>query len=771
MEQTTVNDAGVAAGEQAGNTSRRCFPSWLALLAALAVSLIAAGGVVRLQRLADTYRQTELSLLRASNIADQCHLSQQHFLGRGALGPDDVKTWKKESSGLDTAMGTALQSDSLSQTLAHVKRAFGHYQAGAVKEEQSLAARQAKQAQTIDAVQTSSAWQLYRQSLVDVADEYDHRASQIQHIAEGVILLAFLAAASCLFMSFRRFGADRYTSAALTTQNELLRRSEKRFRSLVQNASEVMAILGEDGTAFYLSPAVRRMWGYTPESLVGKHLFDVISPDDQKQVQELFGQARGRAGKSFTGEASVRHQNESWRCCHIVMLNLLAEPEVNGIVVTFRDITQLKQGQEALRQAKGSLEVRVAERTADLAKANSELQTEICERQALEEERERLLADALERADHDPLTGLVNHRAFHKRLEEEADRALRQGTTLAIALLDLDNFKFFNDAYSHMVGDEVLREVGRVLKGCCRSYDVLARYGGDEFAMLMPGTSAAEVPLLAARLRERLAEAMYRPPDSDTAIPLSMSMGIAVFPDDEPVRLAALELADARLLRSKTGGEETDGAETLRKSLNDSVAGFSMLDALLTAVNNKDRYTRRHSEDVMTFSLQIAREMELDAATQDNLATAALLHDVGKIGVPDSVLRKPSALTPEEIEVIKHHPMMGSVIVAAVLGLEATLDAVRHHHERWDGLGYPFGLKGLEIPFDARLMAVADAFSAMTTDRPYRKGHPESEALGFLAEGSGTQWDPDCVTAFLSARRKLRGEPESPPLSSGIIAG
>ena len=235
-----------------------------------------------------------------------------------------------------------------------------------------------------------------------------------------------------------------------------------------------------------------------------------------------------------------------------------------------------------------------------------------------------------------------------------------------------------------------------------------------------------------------------------------MSLGISIFPDDEAGRLAALELADARLLRAKTGAEETDEADVLRKSLNEAVEGFSMLDALVTAVNNKDRYTRRHSEDVMTYSLQIARELGLDEAAQETLATAALLHDVGKIGVPDFVLRKPSGLNAEEIEIIKHHPVMGAVIVAAVPGLEKTLDAVRHHHERWDGLGYPGGLKELDIPFSARLMAVADAFSAMTTDRPYRKGHAEEKALGFLAEGSGTQWDPDCVQAFLTARRGVR---------------
>ena len=167
-----------------------------------------------------------------------------------------------------------------------------------------------------------------------------------------------------------------------------------------------------------------------------------------------------------------------------------------------------------------------------------------------------------------------------------------------------------------------------------------------------------------------------------------------------------------------------------------------MLNALVTAVDTKDRYTRRHSEDVMSYSYQIACELGLDGRTQHHVMLAALLHDVGKIGVPDRVLRKPGRLTGEEYESIKQHPMMGAIIVGAVPGFEATLDGIRHHHERWDGDGYPFGLRGEEIPLIARLMAVADAYSAMTTDRPYRKGMAEDVADALLLAGAGTQWDP-----------------------------
>ena len=229
----------------------------------------------------------------------------------------------------------------------------------------------------------------------------------------------------------------------------------------------------------------------------------------------------------------------------------------------------------------------------------------------------------------------------------------------------------------------------------------------------------------------------YRPPGYDTEIPLSLSVGTAVFPDESPSRLDVVALADARLYRVKSGGDAQGESEHLRTAMSRSVEGFSMLDALVAAVDNKDRYTRRHSEDVLTYSLQIAEALGLDEPTRHTVAVAALLHDVGKIGVPDAILRKPGALTDAEFEAIKQHPMMGRVMVGAVPGFEGTLDAVRHHHERWDGGGYPFGLSGEEIPLLARLMAVADAFSAMTTDRPYRKGMGAAQARAVLDAGRG----------------------------------
>ncbi|MBV9850057.1 MAG: diguanylate cyclase [Armatimonadetes bacterium] len=370
------------------------------------------------------------------------------------------------------------------------------------------------------------------------------------------------------------------------------------------------------------------------------------------------------------------------------------------------------------------------------------------------EAKQELLAEAIERAERDPLTGLLNHRAFHKRLEEEADRAQREGTSLAVAVLDLDNFKFFNDTYGHITGDDVLRRIATALQEGCRPTDILARYGGDEFALLVPDVRSGGAAQVAARLTAHLEGLGYQPPAGGTQIPLVFSVGVALFPDEGATRLEVIELADARLRRAKTGAGDGARALDMCATLARSLEGFSMLDALVTAVDNKDRYTHRHCEDVLAYSLEIARELELDEKTQRVVATAALLHDVGKIGVPDAILRKPGRLTEAESGAVQQHPMMGAIIVGAVPGFEGTLDAIRHHHERWDGGGYPGGLCGEEIPFLARLMAVADAYSAMTTDRPYRKGMCPAQALSVLEQGAGTQWDPECVHAFLRTRRR-----------------
>ena len=210
--------------------------------------------------------------------------------------------------------------------------------------------------------------------------------------------------------------------------------------------------------------------------------------------------------------------------------------------------------------------------------------------------------------------------------------------------MDVDNFKFFNDAYGHLAGDDLLRQVAQALLSCCGPQDTLARFGGDEFALLMPGATSGEAERLAESLRQAVLLVGCRPPGYDISIPLTLSFGSACLPEDGCGRMALLEAADARLRVAKTGGDDDGQAVRLRRSLARSVEGFSMLDALVTAVDNKDRYTRKHSEDVMAYSLQIARELGLDENTQHVVEVAALLTMSARSASPTKSSASPAHL-------------------------------------------------------------------------------------------------------------------------------
>jgi diguanylate cyclase (GGDEF)-like protein len=384
----------------------------------------------------------------------------------------------------------------------------------------------------------------------------------------------------------------------------------------------------------------------------------------------------------------------------------------------------------------------------------------------------RLYRLAVDAADHDGVTGLLNHRAIIHQVSIRIKEAARSGQPLAVFLVDLDNFKRINDTHGHLVGDQILKCAATVLQEFCEQGYVAGRYGGDEFILLCPGADAAGARLIADSLKARLKQAEVSRPGGGS-LPVSASFGVALYPQMATSQHELLALADVNLYESKAKGtgaivglDEPEEEETY------TAGSFTVLDALVTAVDKRDHYTRKHSEDVTEYSLMIARELGLSEETMRTLRIAGLLHDLGKIAIPDAILRKPSALTDEEFEVMKQHPVLGYLIVSAIPSLAETLPAIRHHHERWDGRGYPDQLAGEDIPLLGRLMAVPDAFSAMTTDRPYRKGMPVSEALKRLREGSGTQFDPTMVMAFVRALEAAeQGNSEEAPLQQPVWVG
>ncbi|BDI33887.1 hypothetical protein CCAX7_59380 [Capsulimonas corticalis] len=489
-----------------------------------------------------------------------------------------------------------------------------------------------------------------------------------------------------------------------------LRQERQRFRSFAESLGAGLLLTDLDDVIQYANPRMAEITGYEISEIMGRRALDLfLSPEDRETMRGNNRERSSGASGRYEIEIVRKDGERRW---------------VEVDVVPYRDEKQ---------QIVGTLATN----------------TDISARKALERDRDLALKDAEERADRDPLTNLLNHRTFYKRLDEEANRAQRDGSTLAVVMMDIDNFKFFNDTYGHATGDDVLRHVATRLQALCRQYDCVARFGGDEFALLLPRVGTNTAGEIEARLRAGLENITHLLPNRQAAVPITVSLGASLLPHNAADRRGVVRQADERLRRVKTGGAIEAEADQVRASMTGRVDGFSMLDALVTAVDNKDRYTRKHSEDVMWYSLMIAEELGLEEKTRHTVAVSALLHDVGKIGIPDAVLRKPGKLTPEEYETVKQHPMMGAIMVGAIAGLEDTLDAVRHHHERWDGDGYPFGLRGAETPLIARLMAVADALSAMTTDRPYRKGMERDRALEILRNGKGTQWDPACVDALL----------------------
>ena len=360
-------------------------------------------------------------------------------------------------------------------------------------------------------------------------------------------------------------------------------------------------------------------------------------------------------------------------------------------------------------------------------------------------------ARLLSQATSDPLTGLLNHRAFQERVESEVGRAQRYGRPLALVLLDLDYFKSINDAYGHQAGDAALMHAARILELCARAGDVLGRIGGDEFALLLPETSAEQALPIAERWAGEFGAAPV-----GVAAHLTMSAGVSDLSHANGSR-ELFRLADSALYWAKSQGrdsivvyspdivdEVSDGDRLDRMERMQSLAAIRSLARLIDA---KDASNDEHSERVASFVRRLAEAAGWPPARVALLAEAAQIHDVGKICVPQEVLRKPGPLTPEEYEIVKTHATVGADMAREALSEEQVL-WIEQHHERFDGNGYPKGLAGAQISEGADLLALADSWDAMTTERVYSPPKPEPEALAECLSLAGSQFSPGACDAL-----------------------
>jgi diguanylate cyclase (GGDEF)-like protein/putative nucleotidyltransferase with HDIG domain len=346
-----------------------------------------------------------------------------------------------------------------------------------------------------------------------------------------------------------------------------------------------------------------------------------------------------------------------------------------------------------------------------------------------------------ELAELDPLTGLRNRRGFEQGLETRR-------APLALVICDLDHFKRVNDTLGHPVGDDVLRTFSDLLRECTREEDVAVRLGGEEFALVLSGVGEREALAVAERLRREVA-ATFR----DFPVPISVSVGIADGARN-PGPEALVRAANRALYAAKRLGRDrcvVHHAETLAMldALADDRAGEQLAAAMLLAetLDLRDVATARHSETVGRYAEQIGQELGLEPVQVERVRVAGVLHDIGKLGISDAVLLKPGSLERHEWEEIMRHPELGARILEHA-NLRDVANWVLSHHERIDGTGYPRSLAGAAIPLEGRILAVADAYEAMTADRPYRRALSQDEARAELRRGAGTQFDPDVVAAF-----------------------
>ena len=407
-----------------------------------------------------------------------------------------------------------------------------------------------------------------------------------------------------------------------------------------------------------------------------------------------------------------------------------------------RPLAWLQAGARAVASGDLNAKVKVGgpEEVTSLAKAFNLM---VEERKQAEETLKHLAAT-------DSLTSLYNHRALQDTISREVERSLCDGLPLSVIMMDIDGFKLFNDTYGHQEGDRVLKQLARVLKEEFGCSGIIGRYGGDEFMAILPDTDREQAVQRANEVLEVVSRERVQPRQGRD-LPLVLSMGLAVCPDDSRHKEELIAYADASLFEAKQVAGSTlviahhEGSD----SLSTRRTPFGVLDALVRAVDAKDSYTRHHSQQNAEFAVHLGKVVGLSEGALNALRIGGLLHDVGKIGVPDDILRKPGPLTPEEQAIMREHVILSNLIVHGVPNLQDVSDAVYSHHERWDGTGYPRGLKGDEIPFPGRIMALVDAYSAMILDRPYRKALTSDEAVAEMRRCAGTQFDPELVEPFI----------------------
>jgi diguanylate cyclase (GGDEF)-like protein len=387
------------------------------------------------------------------------------------------------------------------------------------------------------------------------------------------------------------------------------------------------------------------------------------------------------------------------------------------------------------------------------------------------------LTESKDLATFDRLTGVANRSALLAALFAEVERAARYERPLSVAFVDIDHFKAVNDTYGHAAGDVVLRGVAQTLGSNLRASDMIGRYGGEEFMLILTETGVEEGAVLVEKLRNLVQRERFAV-EGDVDLTVTISIGIA---GGSGALLRAESLvrdADAAMYSAKSLGrnqtyifaEPDDDARVPRAPISNAgrarameigrQASHAATAALASYILPLPHYRGQPSALIASIVVDIGRQLQLPEAELDRIQVAALLHDVGKVAIPEEILEKPSALSTGEWRSVVQHPRIGQVILEQAAALKDAVPIILHHHERYSGHGYPFGLRGNDIPLGARIVAIADAYDAMTHDRPYKRAMSHDNAIQELRRHAGTQFDPELVTLFCDLFSRVAPVPD-----------
>jgi diguanylate cyclase (GGDEF)-like protein/PAS domain S-box-containing protein len=573
--------------------------------------------------------------------------------------------------------------------------------------------------------------------------EIANKRNRLPFDSQDVFMLQGLAASAAVALeNVRLLENERVLTEKLSQEVE-------QVQTYLNTAGVIIVAIGADQKVALVNKKGCEILGYDKDEIIGKNWFDMFVPEPMREdVRTAF--VKLMAGK------------------------------IKAVEYYENSIMTKKSGERIIEWHNSVLRDGTGKITATLSSG-----LDITEKRRLSESQARL-RDEVNRSYKrlkklsmkDSETGLYNHHYLSDIIEGEYYRAKRYAHPLSVIMLDIDYFKSINDVYGHEFGDLVLKQLAKCLRRMVRKYDTVVRYGGEEFAVVSSIVDRSKAVALAQRILDAVNLNNFG--NSKHVVKLKLSIGVISYPGDAAISGRDLIRTAEKILNKakEAGGNRVyssvevknskrgkaayvesedisilkDRLEKLTQKGNQSIV--ESIFAFAKTLDMRDHYTGEHTEHTVHYSTGIAKALGLSSEEVDNIKQASILHDLGKVGVSDKILHKKGKLTKREFEEIKKHPQIAADIIRPVQFLHDIIPLILHHHERWDGKGYPSGLVGPEIPLGARIISVADVYQALTSVRPYRNAFSQKDALDIIKKGSGTHFDPHIVSVFFNIIEK-----------------